>query len=223
MNYHVVSNVNLTNEGVYTQPSGGQRTALAYKQGGLDGACAVYSLIICMIRLNYLSQDDVDLFRSSPDCRTPKGKFLHEFLDNNGLVRDGFGFIPLKRAIQNFLGKDFVVTRYAPKTPDDTVQRIVDLLNDDTSPIISINWKSDGAHALLAVGYEYDDNDTVTKILCLDPGSDAPVVSPWNCFIDVRKMKGKYPHKVVTTTYADDGCLDDMIAIEPRIQPETDK
>jgi hypothetical protein len=222
MNYSVVSNIYLINNGVFARDAENSFVRLAYQQGGLDGACAVYSLMMCLLRLKFLTKKDLDINDSSPDCRSPKGKLLHEILENNGLVRNGFGFIQLKREIKNYLDKDFEVTRYAPKTNDDKVQRITQMLDDDIAPIISVIWKSNGAHALLAVGYEYDDDDNVTKILCLDPASSEPLVSPWNCFIDVCKKKGNYPHKVVTTTYNDDGCLDDMIAIVPRVTKVAD-
>jgi hypothetical protein len=218
MNYNVVSNIYLRKLGVYTHDALGRYAKLAYKQGDLDGACTVYSLVMCLLRYKYLSTEDLNIF-VSPDRRTAKGKFLHEFLENNGLVRDGYSFVVLRRELENYIGNDFEVTRYAPKTPGESAQRIVELLNDDITPIISVEWdkKLEGAHAMLAIGYEMDDQGIVTKILCLDPSSDEPSVSPWNCFVDVSKTSGEYPHRVVSSIYKSTGCLDDMIAIVPRV------
>lgn len=44
----------------------------------------------------------------------------------------------------------------------------------------------DGAHAMLAIGYEVQ-NETVTKIFCLDPGNMISDYSYWNAVIRLNE------------------------------------
>lgn len=118
---------------------------------------------------------------------------------NNGLVRNGFSYIKLKKELDDKCGSDIVVNRRNPKNQDDVVSNIADLIDNDITPIISIEW-NDGAHALLAVGYETDDNEIITNILCLDPDAESPKVCAWNCYIDVSKESGDLPYKYVSTS-----------------------
>ena len=82
--------------------------------------------------------------------------------------------------------------------------------------IISIAFpdeeEKEGAHALLAIGVEVDSNETITKILCLDPGCPSPKISSWNCFIDVSKEnKSDYPFYCVSEDGHYKVRLDDML------------
>lgn len=173
-------------------------TQLHRRQGDLDGACAVYSIIMCMLHIGYLAEDDLYL-HNSPDKRTAKGKILHELMENNGLVRNGLSYVRLKKEIDDKCGSDLTVCRHAPQSQDKVVTQIADCIDNDIAPVISIEWE-DGAHALLAVGYETDDDEIITNILCLDPDAEAPKVCAWNCYIDVSKESGIPPYKYVSTS-----------------------
>ncbi len=172
--------------------------SLHRRQGDLDGACAVYSTIMCMLHIGYLAEDDLCLY-NSPDRRTAKGKILHELMGNNGLVRNGFSYNRLKKEIDDKCGRDLNVVRHAPQDQDKVVSQIADCIDNDIAPIISIEWE-DGAHALLAIGYETDDYEIITNILCLDPDAESPKVCAWNCYIDVSKEFGDLPYKYISTS-----------------------
>lgn len=147
----------LRNQQVLVKDANKHMTPLHCRQGDLDGACAIYATIMCMLHIGYLSEEDLCLYHS-PDKRTAKGKILHELMENNGLVRNGFSYIRLKRELEDKCGGDLIVSRRNPKSQDEIVAQIADLIDDDTAPIISIEW-ADGAHALLAIGYETDDDE----------------------------------------------------------------
>lgn len=170
--------------------------SLHRRQGDLDGACAVYCTMMSMLHIGYLEEKDLDVY-NTPDKRTPKGKILHELLWNNGLVIDGFGYIELKRIIENHCGSEIEVERYYPRKQDAIVQKIVDLIDDNIAPIISVKWKPQGGHALLAVGYECDDEGIISNILCLDPGFEAPKVCAWNCYMDISNAEGKSEYPIL--------------------------
>ena len=168
------------------------------RQGDLDGACAVYSTIMCMLHIGYLSEDDLRLY-NSPDKRTAKGKILHELMENNGLVRNGFSYIRLKKELDDKCGCDIIVNRHNPKNQDDIVSNITDLIDNNVAPIVSIEW-NEGAHALFAIGYETNEEEIITNILCLDPAAESPKVCAWNCYIDGSKDSGDLPFKYVSTS-----------------------
>ena len=129
-----------------------RNTELPRKQGDMDGACAVYSVMMCLLRLGYVKKDDLEVYNLA-DKRARKGKLLYELLENNGLIKSGFGFVELKREIERQTGDEINVQRKTPRTQDNIVQLITDLIEEDVTPIISIDWKNGGAHALLAIGY----------------------------------------------------------------------
>lgn len=193
-----IHGIYLRNQQVLVKDANKHLVPLHRRQGDLDGACAVYSTIMCMLLIGYLSEEDLLLY-NLPDKRTAKGKILHELMENNGLVRNGFSYIKLKKELDDKCGSDIVVNRRNPKNQDDVVSNIADLIDNDIAPIISIEW-NDGAHALLAVGYETDDNEIITNILCLDPDAESPKVCAWNCYIDVSKESGDLPYKYVSTS-----------------------
>lgn len=194
----VIHGIYLRNQQVLVKDANKHLVPLHRRQGDLDGACAVYSTIMCMLLIGYLSEEDLLLY-NLPDKRTAKGKILYELMENNGLVRNGFSYIKLKKELDDKCGSDIVVNRRNPKNQDDVVSNIADLIDNDIAPIISIEW-NDGAHALLAVGYETDDNEIITNILCLDPDAESPKVCAWNCYIDVSKESGNLPYKYVSTS-----------------------
>lgn len=194
----LIHGIYLRNQQVFTKDANRHLVPLHRRQGDLDGACAVYATIMCMLYIAYLAEDDLSLY-ISPDKRTAKGKILHELMENNGLLRNGFSYIRLKREIENKCGCDIIVSRRSPKNQDEIVVQIGDLIDKDIAPIISIEWVG-GAHALFAVGYETDDEETITNILCLDPGAESPKICAWNCYIDVSKVSGELPYKYVSTS-----------------------
>ncbi len=207
--FKTVSNISLRGGKVLTR-----NTELHRKQGDMDGACAVYSVMMCLLRLGYVKKDDLEVYNLA-DKRAKKGKLLYELLENNGLIKNGFGFVELKKEIEKQTRGEIVVQRKAPRNQDNIVQLIADLIEDDKTPIISVEWKTEGAHALLAIGYASDEEDTITKILCLDPGAEAPEVSAWNCYLDVKKTDTDYPIRHVAIRKGVSSCkLGDLLILD---------
>ena len=57
--------------------------------------------MMCLLRLGYVTNKDLDVY-NLPDKRKRKGKLLFELLENNGLIKNGFGFIELKKETEDF-------------------------------------------------------------------------------------------------------------------------
>ena len=135
-------------------------------------------------------------------------------MEEQGLVRKGYSFVTMAREIKES-NYNINAIRKNPKEYVDAVNEIADFLDKDNPVIISTEF-GNGAHALLAIGYETEDNDDkITKILCLDPSEEAPLYTYWNCFIDVSRTDGKleYPFMYRTSTQSYKVVLGDILVL----------
>ena len=163
----VIKSIRLDSKGVRVKDANGKVVPLHKRQGDMDGACAVYSLAMAMLCMGVVTSEDLQIYNSA-DKRTRKGKLLSHFLEEQGLVRKGYSFVTMAREIKES-NYNINAIRKNPKEYVDAVNEIADFLDKDNPVIISTEF-GNGAHALLAIGYETEDNDDkITKILCLDP------------------------------------------------------
>ena len=189
---NIVSGLKLSRKGVTIKDADGHWIPIHYRQGDLDGACAVYSLMMDLLYEGVISKDDISI--SSPtDKRTMKGKMLHHFLEDQGLIRDGYSFKSLRQELLDYFhNKDIEVTRRDPKDQDKIIQGIDDLISEDTPVIISIVFDEEGSHAMLAIGTETDSAGNINKIFCLDTDAEVKTYSYWNSVIDVSGKASYY-------------------------------
>jgi len=163
--------------------------------------------------MGVVTNEDLQIYNCA-DKRTRKGKLLSHFLEEQGLVRNGYSFVTMAKEIRasNF---NINAIRKNPKEYADVINEIADFLDEDNPVIISTEF-GNGAHALLAIGYETEDNDDkITKILCLDPSEEAPLYTYWNCIIDVSRTGGKleYPFVYITSTQSYKVALGDILVL----------
>ena len=178
----IVSNLKLHHQkGLLSKDSTGKWIDIHHQQGDLDGACAVYSVIMNLLILSMIEKEEICIY-SSIDKRTRKGKLLSYLLEKQGLVRDGYCFRTLAKDIRDYA--NFTANQKLAKSREDAINIIQKSIENDSPIIISV-FGEEWAHALLAIGIEYNENDIPTKILCLDPGAPSPICTYWNCIIDV--------------------------------------
>lgn len=71
------------------------------KQGDIDGACSVYSLMMYLMIMKVIKRNQLnDLYntiKKSPEVES----IFHEFFDKHGLVRDGFYFYTIKENVES--------------------------------------------------------------------------------------------------------------------------
>lgn len=209
----VIKSIRLDSKGVRVKDANGSIVPLHKRQGDMDGACAVYSLAMAMLCMGVVTNEDLQIYNCA-DKRTRKGKFLSHFLEEQGLVRNSYSFVTMAKEIRasNF---NINAIRKNPKEYADVINEIADFLDEDNPVIISTEF-GNGAHALLAIGYETEDNDDkITKILCLDPSEEAPLYTYWNCIIDVSRTGGKleYPFVYITSTQSYKVALGDILVL----------
>ena len=208
----VIKSIKLDSKGVRVKDANGNIVPLHKRQGDMDGACAVYSLAMAMLCIGVVTSEDLQIYNSA-DKRTRKGKLLSHFLEEQGLVRKGYSFVTMAREIRES-NLNINAIRKNPKEHVDVVNEIADFLDKDNPVIISTEFDN-GAHALLAIGYETEDNDKITKILCLDPSEEAPLYTYWSCIIDVSRtgVKLDYPFAYITSTQSYKVALGDILAL----------
>ena len=178
----IVSNLKLhPQKGLLSKDCTGKWINVHHQQGDLDGACAVYSVIMNLLILGMIEKEEICVY-SSIDKRTRKGKLLSYLLEKQGLVRDGYCFRTLAKDIRDYA--NFTANQKLAKSREDAINIIQKSIENDSPIIISV-FGEEWAHALLAIGIEYNKNDVPTKILCLDPGAPSPICTYWNCIIDV--------------------------------------
>lgn len=181
------------------------------QQGTLDGACAVYSVVMCMLYENIICDNERET-----QSRTSGGKLLKELFTNHGLVKGGFYFDKLVSLINEYAPKTWRVEYFGDKTPAQCVKGICEEIKYGCAPIIGVGYAGENfGHALLAVAYE-EIEGKIEKIFCLDPGAPTPITSIWNSYIDVHNLRrsSSYVNTLTTPLIPELVKIQDYIVIE---------
>ena len=189
----IIDTLELTPDGVRL----GGTSKVHLRQGELDGACAVYSLMMYLIILRIFTYKQVtegnNIKRS-----TSKGRIIRNFLERqDGLIRKELGFADdIKDGLQ-FAAKSIVDCNYIASRQE-TIETLKRCIDDNKPLMIGVDYNKVDGHALLAIGYETR-NDKIKKIFCLDPGSDITPVSYWNAVISIDEHSNtKYRNSYFT-------------------------
>ena len=169
-----------------------------YKQGDLDGACGAYSIAMTMNILGVLDADDI-YDSSHIDKRTTYGKLIKTLNEENGLYPVGLTSRNIRKILLDNYSK-CVNVKCISNNRHNLVERAVKCINENTPVIISIRFNKNDGHWIVVVGYEIDEEENITALLTLDPGSNSPIYSYWNGYLDLKKM----PHKTYAYTYTSD-------------------
>ena len=131
----VIDSIRISPKGVLVKDANGKYVILHRRQGYMDGACAVYSLSMALLCIGAVTEEDLDVFYK-PDRRTPKGKFLSHFLDEQGMVRSGYTYSTLAKEI-NEQSFGIIATRKNPRDKKKLIETIADMLDEDKQVSIS--------------------------------------------------------------------------------------
>lgn len=176
----IIDKLKLDSEGVKV------RKHLVHKrQGDIDGACATYSVMMCLLIIGVLEDSDLDIYKKHNKTFS-KGRLIRDFCESHGLHRGGKDFEEIATMLRHSYASKVTPTWHETKN-EDSIELISDEIDNENPVIISVGY-SKGAHALLAIGYE-SIGDDISKILCLDPAYPAPRCSYWNSAIVVSTPK----------------------------------
>lgn len=193
----VIDKINLTKDGLFVK---GTKQLVHLQQGSLDGACAVYSMMMCLIMNKVIKRRDVTDLDFVHDGRVSKGKLVRLFLEHQGLLRNGYDFVSLQadlyKAFRKRVNVDCCVSKFYAETyniiPNNNIEikksiieDIIDALDNDMPVEVAFSRKRDrSGHAIVAIGYEKK-HDSVS-FFCLDPGFDLPKGQFWNNILQVN-------------------------------------
>lgn len=181
-------------------------TELAFRQGDLDGACGPYAAMTAMVAAGLLTrQQAIDLWAKSPDRRT---KFARAIDGIPALVQDGIDgeqLIELIRAVEKKVHGKTTCTISDSLDDEDQVRIgrslipiVKSALDDSEMPVVlKLDWEGGGAHWVVAIGYEAEEDDSVAHFLVLDPGFDVVRTQIWNGLLSAQPAKSgpkPYPY-----------------------------
>ena len=170
------------------------------QQGDMDGACAVYSMMMNLIALKVFTRNQVTNLNTSFKGNTSKGRLFKEFFVTQGLCRGGFYFSEIKEKLSHSFAKEVMssVRQYATSLSGQAsyVEELKIAIDDNLPLVTAITFRG-GTHAILAVGYE-EQEGVIRKIFCLDPGYTISQTSLWNSVITLNERKGMYCHQYIT-------------------------
>lgn len=189
---------------------------LHLRQGDMDGACAVYSLMMYLIALKILTYNQVTNLDTSFKGQTSKGRLFKEFFIKDGLCRSGFYFSTIEEKLKKSFAKIVIPKAVQYESGRDhqqvVIRTIKESLEEDAPIMIAVVFKG-GAHAILAVGYE-ERNGAISKFFCLDPGCEISNYSYWNTVIRINDNPScKYSHVFISDGKNMDVYIDETLKI----------
>lgn len=197
----IIDSLYLTEKGCCIYNRGYQPVHI--RQGNLDGACSVYTLMMNLLILKTITRKKLeDILNINKKETSPEvERLFHEFFDKHGLIRDGFEFYDLERLINKTYGTVVTATYNGMESEvakDGFLNQIQQVIDSNLPIILGVDFKGGGGHAVLAIGYESDD-EGLFNIFCLDPGYDYRPPSYWNMVISHYKNRGVYRYQYLTT------------------------
>lgn len=189
---HIIDKLVLEQDTLCVKGANGRLQPVHLRQGDMDGACAVYSLMMAMLTCGIINRKDAEGLYQKIDGRSSLGRLLNRLTRDEGLIRDGLYLSDIYEVI-NHNSRKIMGCNYSSDT--NNLEDIRQTLENDKPVIVAATFKGNkGAHAMLIIGYE-SDGDCITRLFCLDPGYQMPDCSYWNAIIHINCNSAKeYKH-----------------------------
>lgn len=182
-------------DNVYLAKDGILRTCHMQKvhlrQGELDGACAVYSMMMCLVIEKIVSRRIIKNPPQDLKRNTSNGRLVRSFLERQGLFVNGYVMKKLHDDLQSAYKKK-VNSFYFNSKDTNLIEEIISRLDENHPVEIGFNYMvGTNGHAVVAIGYQ-DDRDK-TKLFCIDPSYPMDECQIWNNVLVIDKTsKAKY-------------------------------
>lgn len=188
--------------------------SVCYRQGDVDGACGIYSLLACLDLCGALNSHPSDAIEKF-DKRTRLGKALKTLGGNDILFKNGLDLAE----IQNFITAGYnktLATKESEAKGKKVLNFAVENIRQGHPTILGLrNATLD--HWVVAAGVELfhdPDDEIVTKILLIDPSEEASHLCPWNNYLSIAQpAKGRYPYCLSEGSYV---MCEEALAIWPQ-------
>lgn len=180
---HIIDKVKLTDRGLLLMNS----QQLAHlRQGELDGACAVYSMMMCLVIERIIKRCLVTDVPRTLKRSSSEGRLVSFFLEKQGMVIDGYDLETLHADLLSSFRKKVDAYYQSIDTNDQLMEEIISWLEDNHPVEISFSRKrGQYGHVLVAIGYMKEGQ--VTTLYCLDPGYAMETCQIWNNVLVVNE------------------------------------
>ena len=178
----IINKLQLSDKGLMVK---GTKQEVHLQQGAMDGACAVYSMMMCLIIARAIHRNEVvNLNDEKIKGNTSKGRLIRNFLYNNGFVRKGYELKDIDEELLHSFKKIVHTDYYSIKQDgDDFIPKIINALDNNDPVELGFQRKGNTGHAVVAIGYEKNSNGVLLYIL--DPGYPIPFGQYWNNVIQI--------------------------------------
>lgn len=185
---HIINKLQLSNKGLIVK---GTKQEVPLQQGTMDGACAVYSMMMCLIMIRAIHRNDVvSLNDERIKGNTAKGRLIRNFLYNNGFVRKGFFLSTLCEELSHSYSKVVQSEYYhLDKNENEFFSAIIKALENNIPVELGFIRKTTGGHAVIAIGFE--ENPKGFLLYIIDPGFSVPLGQYWNNVIQIEINCGR--------------------------------
>lgn len=169
---YIIDKVHLAKDGVLTTKSN-QKAHL--RQGELDGACGVYSMMMCLvmekiIKRNIIINPPQNLRRNTSD-----GRLVSFFLEKKGMIIDGYYLDKLEADLKSAFNKKVSTTYY---DGPNLIDEILDQLDNNHPVEIQFDRIRKYGHFVVVIGYQKE--NSYVDLFCLDPGYPMNELQIWN-------------------------------------------
>jgi len=175
----IIDKVTLTKEGLMVK---GTKQGAHLRQGELDGACAVYSMMMCLVIEKIIKRNIITNVPESLRRNISDGRLINHFLEKQGMVVDGYELKILKDELQSAFRKKVAPCYYSADEYDLTA--VIKEAIDSNQPVeIKFSRKRQYGHAVVIIGYKEERDKT--SFYCLDPGYPMEECQIWNNVLEV--------------------------------------
>lgn len=175
----IIDKVILTKEGLMVK---GTKQGAHLRQGELDGACAVYSMMMCLVIEKIIKRNIITNVPESLRRNTSDGRLINHFLEKQGMVVDGYELKILKDELQSTFRKK--VNPYYYSADEYDLQAVIKEAINSNQPVeINFSRKRQYGHAVVIIGYKEERDKT--SFYCLDPGYPMEECQIWNNVLEV--------------------------------------
>jgi len=193
------------------------------RQGDLDGACAVYSLMMMLLLHKRVKRSQLES-RKAAQKVTKSGynvymRFQDKFLGElPGLYQDGYFLKNLAKKLNEYFkivatasSKSIGLEQADSPKKQELVKQIMETIDAGYPVELGFSRRSNSGHAVVAIGYTKYNSDV--RLFCLDPAFDISETAFWNSIIDMSFFE---PVKVIYSDkyFTPNGNLEKVIVDE---------
>lgn len=175
----IIDKVILTKEGLMVK---GTKQMAHLRQGELDGACAVYSMMMCLVIEKIIKRNIITNVPESLRRNTSDGRLINHFLEKQGMVVDGYELKNLQYELQSAFRKK-VKSYYYSVEEFDLLDVIKEAIDNNHPVEIVFSRKRQYGHAVVIIGYKEEKDKT--SFYCVDPGYSMEECQIWNNVLEV--------------------------------------